>query len=72
MPTVHAAQTFNLQVVSNANGTIVASALSYWQTLSPNGGGVAVGLIVEVCISPYNTMQSGTSQRLNPDDVLTL
>ena len=41
-------QTFNLQVVSNANGTIVASALSYWQTLSPNGGGVAVGLIVEV------------------------
>lgn len=41
-------QTFNLEVVSNANGTIVSQAMSYWQTLAPNGGGIAVGLIVEV------------------------
>ncbi|BDA48966.1 probable major extracellular endoglucanase at N-terminal half [Coccomyxa sp. Obi] len=41
-------QTFNLEVVSNANGTIVSQAVSYWQTLAPNGGGIAVGLIVEV------------------------
>ncbi len=41
-------QTFNLEVVSNANGTIVSDALNYWQTLAPNGGGIAVGLIVEV------------------------
>ena len=46
--TVCPVQTFNLQIISNANGTIMASALSYWQTLSPNGGGAAVGLIVEV------------------------
>ena len=41
-------QTFNLEVVSNSNGTIVSDALNYWQTLAPNGGGIAVGLIVEV------------------------
>lgn len=26
----------------------MSQALNYWQTLSSNGGGVAVGLIVEV------------------------
>lgn len=41
-------QTFNLEVVSNSNGTIVSDVLNYWQTLAPNGGGIAVGLIVEV------------------------
>lgn len=50
MTNVCVLQTFNLVVVSNANGTIVSSALSYWQNLAPNGGGIAVGLIVEVCV----------------------
>ena len=42
-------QTFSLEVVTSGNGTIVAQALNYWQTLSSTGGGVAVGLIVQVC-----------------------
>ena len=41
-------QTFSLEIVSSGNGTIVAQAVNYWQTLSSIGGGVAVGLIVEV------------------------
>jgi hypothetical protein len=41
-------QTFSLEVITSGNGTIVSQALNYWQTLSSNGGGVAVGLIVEV------------------------
>ena len=43
-----AVQTFGLEIITNGNGTIVAQALNYWQTLSSNGGGVAVGAIVEV------------------------
>lgn len=43
-------QTFSLEVTTSGNGTIVAQALNYWQTLSSNGGGVAVGLIVEVIL----------------------
>ena len=43
-----AVQTFGLEIITNGNGTIVAQALNYWQTLSSNGGGVAVGVIVEV------------------------
>ena len=41
-------QTFGLEINTDGNGTIVAQALNYWQTLSSNGGGVAVGAIVEV------------------------
>lgn len=56
-------QTFNLEVVSNANGTVVSEALSYWQTLAPNGGGIAVGLIIEVQLLrfyyPLNTALLG-------------
>lgn len=47
---LHALQTFSLEVITSGNGTIVAQALNYWQTLSSNGGGVAVGLIVEVIL----------------------
>ena len=43
-----AVQTFGLEIITNGNGTIVSQALNYWQTLSSNGGGVAVGAIVEV------------------------
>ena len=43
-----AVQTFGLEIITNGNGTIVTQALNYWQTLSSNGGGVAVGAIVEV------------------------
>jgi hypothetical protein len=47
-------QTFNLIVVSNQNGTILTSALNYWQNLAPNSGGLAVGLIVEVRPGVYH------------------
>ena len=41
-------QTFSLVVDSNANGSIVASAINYWQTLAPLSGSIAVGFIVQV------------------------
>lgn len=43
-----AVQTFGLEIITDGNGTIVAQALNYWQALSSNGGGMAVGVIVEV------------------------
>ena len=54
-----AAQTFGLEIVTNGNGTIVAQALNYWQTLSSNGGGVAVGAIVEVRSFPLQLTNPG-------------
>ena len=49
-----AVQTFGLEINTDGNGTIVAQALNYWQALSSNGGGVAVGVIVEVGLDvPY-------------------
>ena len=35
-------------MLSNANGTIVASAINYWQTLPALSGSIAVGFIVQV------------------------
>ena len=56
-------QTFSLEVVTSGNGTIEAQALNYWQTLSSTGGGVAVGLIVQVCGSHLFTLSGPQASR---------
>lgn len=59
-------QTFSLEVVTSGNGTIVAQALNYWQTLSSTGGGVAVGLIVEVSCSHLSAVSDRSMVDMHP------